>query len=662
MGVLALPPLGGFESLGIALPWLPASAISLALLAASFLHARASREANALATVSLLGWGAATLAAGNLSPGAGLILLASFFLLMSYVWTPRRLIQFAIEEDEFSWSRILWRSGLVSMASILFVNGSSIPNQPSTGLAMALASAIPGLFALLWRGKMARWQVVALGTSLGISLASLIDASMEVMGMSARAVWLPLLSTLLVCMTALRENLDHWLSPDRSNLEEPSLLTLVVLHPSRILVFSFMAICVVGTIALALPGASSSGEAIPWIDAAFTAISATCVTGLITLDTPNAFSALGQAIVLALIQVGGLGIMVFSAAAVLLLGGRLSLSHERTAVEVVGAKGRAGLMSAVRSIFLVTFITEGLAAILLSVAFWMRGDPLGMAIWRGVFTSISAFCNAGFALQSDSLVPYADDPVVLGVIALTIIVGGLGPAVVVAMGWRSKKQQSLHVRLVIWTTALLIAIPAVWIGILEWNTTLGDLSVFDKLMNALFQSITLRTAGFNSIDLAAVQPATWTVMILVMFVGGSPGSTAGGAKTTTIAVIVLAIHAVVRGREKVEIFGRTLPRETILRATAVASLGVFACAVALIAVQLTQDMALDVAMFESVSALATVGLSTGGTGALDGVGKIIIIVCMFAGRVGPLTLFILLATSTARRTNHRYPEERVPIG
>lgn len=663
IGTLAVVPLGGFAKfgLGATLAWAPAIAISIALFASSILHTRTDKWANLLASSAAILWGGGALVTGEMEPFGGSILATGLIVLLAYIWTPRRLRQFDVEEHDFSWSRLLWRLATASFVLGIFANASHIPTQPTTGFALALSSTLPALVALLWRKRMLRWQVVALGAALGLSVASLVDAGAATFTDATLTPSLPLFSAAAIMAIALRENLVHWLSPT-SNPDEPGLLTVVLLHPSRILVLSFFGICVFGTLALALPSASSSGHAVTWIDAVFTAVSATCVTGLITLDTPNAFSLFGQVIVLLLIQVGGLGIMVFSAAAVLLLGGRLSLSHERVAVEVVGAKGRAGLLGAVRSILAVTFITEGLSAMLLSVAFWMRGDAPGEAIWRGVFTAISAFCNAGFALQSDSLIPYANAPVILGIIAVTIIIGGLGPSVIVAMNWRGARRKSLHARIVIWTTAILIVLPAIWIGLLEWNTTLQGMSVVDKLSNALFQSITLRTAGFNSIDLAAVHPATWTLMILVMFVGGSPGSTAGGAKTTTIAVIVLAIFAVVRGREQVEVFGRTLPKETILRATAVASLGVFASAVALIAIQLTQTLPLDVALFETVSALATVGLSTGGTGALDGVGKIIIIVCMFAGRVGPLTLFVLLATNTGKRINHRYPEEQVPIG
>ncbi|MEZ4475523.1 MAG: potassium transporter TrkG [bacterium] len=439
-------------------------------------------------------------------------------------------------------------------------------------------------------------------------------------------------------------------------------LDVALAQPARVLVLSFVAICALGTLLLGLPVAAQ-GDPVAWIDAAFTSVSATCVTGLAVVDTPTTYSGFGLGVILALIQVGGLGIMVFSAAMVVLLGRRLSLSHERAAADLVGAEGRGDLLGVIRLVFRVTLVTEGVAALLLFGAFLLHGDGVGQAAWRGLFTAISAFCNAGFALQSDSLVSYADSPLVLGVTGLTIVVGGLGPGVVAALWtWRRRQSRTLHVRMVLWTSALLIVIPTLAILALEWGETLGSLSFIDKLGNAAFQAVTLRTAGFNSIDLAAIQPATWTVMVLVMFVGGSPGSTAGGAKTTTIAVLVLAIAAVVRGRARVEVFGRALPTATVMRATAVTTVGVLACGGALFALQLTQTLPLDTALFEVVSALATVGLSTGATSALDDVGKLIIMACMFAGRVGPLTLFVFLSLRPQGRASWRFPEESVPIG
>ena len=442
----------------------------------------------------------------------------------------------------------------------------------------------------------------------------------------------------------------------------PTLLDVVLAHPSRVLVLSFLALGAAGTVLLAVPASASGGHPIAWLDAAFTAVSASCVTGLAVLDTPTDFSEFGQVGILVLIQVGGLGIMAFSTAALVLLGRRLSISHERAAVDLVGAQDRASLARAIRVVLAVTLVTELLGALLLFPAFWRDGDPLLMAAWRALFTSISAFCSAGFALQSDSLVGYADDPFVLLVLSGVILFGGLGPVVVTAiLSWRERTRRTLHVRLVLWATLVLFLVPAVLIGAFEWERSLDGLSIGDKIINAIFQSVTLRTAGFNSVDLLQIHPATWSVMIVTMFVGGSPGSTAGGVKTTTIAVVLLGLLAVIRGRTRVEVFGRTLPMVVLLRASAVAALGVFGIVVALVALQLTQALPLDVALFEVTSALATVGLSIGGTGELDEAGKVVIIACMFTGRVGPLTLFMFFATQP-REGRLRYPTEAVPIG
>jgi trk system potassium uptake protein TrkH len=355
--------------------------------------------------------------------------------------------------------------------------------------------------------------------------------------------------------------------------------------------------------------------------------------------------------------------MVFSAAAVLLLGKRLSVVGERAAVDLVGASGRDGLTRSIREIFAVTFVTEGVGALLLAIGFVRAGDGVAMAIWRGVFTSISAFCNAGFALQTESLVPYAQDPYILSVVGGIIILGGLGPVVVVsAIAFRSRSRWSLHTKLVLASSAVLLIGATLIIGVIEWENALAGLSARDKVLNAAFQSVTLRTAGFNSIDLAQLHPATWTMTLVVMFIGGSPGSTAGGVKTTTFALICLILAAVIRGRARVEVFGRALPNALLLRAAAIVTLATLSSFVALMALQLTQRMPLDVAIFEVISALATVGLSIGGTGLLDEVGKVIIILCMFAGRLGPLTLFVFIVSLASEHATRRYPEEGVSIG
>jgi len=444
--------------------------------------------------------------------------------------------------------------------------------------------------------------------------------------------------------------------------EDAGLLELTLNHPSRVMVLSFLLLCAAGGLALTLP-ALSRGAPPSLVDALFTSVSATCVTGLGVIDMPVVLNGLGQLWLLALIQVGGLGVMAFSAFAFELLGKRLSLSHERAAADLIGAERGAALRDTLHAVLRVTLAAEALGALALAVAFWARGDGPLEGLWRGAFTSISAFCNAGFALQSSSLVPYADSPFILAVTGALIAVGGLGPLVVVAaLRWRRPERRTLQARLVLWTSALLTLAPALLIAAVEWHGALAHLSAPHKLTNALFQSVTLRTAGFNSVDLSALHPATLALMICVMFVGGSPGSTAGGVKTTTIAVTLLAVAAVVRGQERVQVFGRALSPAAVVRAGAVCTLSVLGCCAALVAVLLTQTLSFEVALFEVVSALATAGLSVGGTAALDDVGKVIIMVCMFVGRVGPLTLFVFLMSNAHPASPLRRPEEQVLIG
>ncbi|MCB9780710.1 MAG: potassium transporter TrkH [Alphaproteobacteria bacterium] len=431
--------------------------------------------------------------------------------------------------------------------------------------------------------------------------------------------------------------------------------------PVNLLVASFVGLAVAGTGLLLLPFSTTRPGSIGSLDALFTAVSASCVTGLAVLDTPVDFTPFGQLVILVLIQLGGLGIMAFATAAAVLLGRRLGVKEELAAAQLMGGAGtRADLESALFTMFRVTFVTELVGVLLLAPMFWQAGDTPLQALWRAVFTSISAFCNAGFALQSDSLVGYQETPGVLLVLSVVIVVGSLGPAVIATTTWARPRRQPLHNRLVLVTTAALLLVPFVAFLAIEWDHAFAGLGAGDRVVNAWFQSVTLRTAGFNAVDLTALQPASWTLSILAMLVGGSPGSTAGGAKTTTLAVLMLAVWAAVRGHHEAEAFGRRIPHRTVYEAAAIVTVFLILSAGALLALQLTQELPLDEAIFEVVSALATVGLSTGATGRLDAIGKLVITACMFAGRVGPLTVFILLAGRSG--TPRRYPLEAVQVG
>lgn len=657
---LANAPVETYQLLGLG-RWLPLAVVALGLLLPGLWLTPERAWLRVLGTLSLGGWVAGTLYEHLDDPSRGLYLLLLTVMITFFLWPSRQLEWRGQERKHQAEWDILMIAAVASWSGLEQLRLSELLLVQAA--AQSLLYCIPILLTLrspAYRSPLHRAFFGCVAVFALFPLAAGLQMQLLERGGAFGSYGLlsPLLLVLLISLQVLFRRRPTFLAP-----REQGFFDAVLEHPARVLVLSFLMICLLGTLLLSLPVASATGKPLHWLDAAFTAVSATCVTGLIVVDTPNAFGALGQLFVLSLIQIGGLGIMVFSASAFILLGERLSLSHERAAVEIVGAKGRNDLVQAVRAIFLVTFVTEALAAFLLFCGFLLRGVAPGEAAWHAVFTSISAFCNAGFALKSDSLMSYAGDPFVLGVISLTIIIGGLGPPVVVALlASGTKKRWTLHVRLVLWSTLILLLVPALLFLLIEWNHTLAKMSLLHKLNNAFFQSVTLRTAGFNSVDLAQVHPATWTMMVLVMFIGGSPGSTAGGIKTTTMAVVFLAIVVVVRGRDRVELFGRTIPLLTVLRATAITSLAVFGSLLALFTLLLTQTIPLRAAIFEVISALATVGLSIGATGQLDDVGKLIIIACMFAGRVGLFTLFVFLTNKVSMSRAYHYPEEHVPIG
>lgn len=437
---------------------------------------------------------------------------------------------------------------------------------------------------------------------------------------------------------------------------------LLLVQPTRFLVATFLATGLLGGLLLTAPSSAAPGKSVSLVDGMFMSFSATCVTGLATIDVPTTFSFLGTVVILVLIQIGGLGIMTFSTAGMILLGQRMSLRQEGAAAALLGSEGRSTLRSALWRMVVVTFVAEGIGATILTAAFMGRGDAFWQAVGRGIFTSISAYCNAGFALQSDSLMSYADSPIVLHTVGLLIIVGGLGPAVVAARRSNlGRRDASLHVRIVQGMTLVLLVIPAILLAALEWNAAFSSLDALDKVHNAWFQSVTTRTAGFNSVDIASMGPASRSLVLALMIVGGSPGSTAGGLKTTTLFVIGAAVIATVRGRGEVRVRGWRISKETVSSAYAISAL-YFACAVvAVFALQLTQQISEAALIFEAISALGTVGLSIGATTQLDGLGKIIVIVCMFVGRVGPLALLMAFSWQQPSEPWSR-PEQDIPVG
>ena len=441
-------------------------------------------------------------------------------------------------------------------------------------------------------------------------------------------------------------------------------LSQLFARPALLLVSGFGSLSALGAIALSFPAASVEGVQVGFLDAVFTATSAVCVTGLIVLDTPVDFTAFGQVVILVLIQLGGLGIMVVSTFATIALGGRLGLRGEHALEQVLdlSTPGRAYRLA--RFIVLATLSVEAVGALLLTLGYRLHDFDWGEALWRGVFHSISAFCNAGFALQSDSLVMFQEDPEVLVVFSLLVIAGGVG-FVVLAWTWRrvtfrGRERASVQIRIVVAVSVILLLAGFIEICIVEWERSLSGLSPGSKVANAWFQSVTTRTAGFNSVDLQDLHPATVLSFIALMFVGAAPGGTAGGIKVTTLAVLIAAIPAIARGQVRATLFRREIDAATILRASTIAVLAALVLFLSSFVLLATEVRPFFELVFEAASALGTVGLSLGATPELGAVGKGAMIVTMFIGRLGPLSVALLLARSSERA--YRYPSTRIMVG
>ncbi len=433
-------------------------------------------------------------------------------------------------------------------------------------------------------------------------------------------------------------------------------------RPALFVMNTFGAVIAAGTILLTFPAASAGARPLAPIDAFFTATSAVCVTGLIVVDTPVDLSIVGQAIVLGLIQIGGLGIMVLSMFATVVLGGSISLKEERALGELMDPGGN--VRRATLFVVSATLLTELLGTAALFPGFRSLGLGVGESIWRAAFHSISAFCNAGFALQSDSLVPFRHDMWTLGTFAMLITVGGLGFPVLMTLWTRLRREprsrMPIAVRLVLWVSLTLIVAGTVLYAVLEWNRSLAGLPWWERLVNAAFQSVTLRTAGFSSVDFGSLAMPTVLVMCVFMLIGASPGGTGGGIKTTTAAVLLMAIPAIARGESRVTLFGRTVPQSVVYRSAAITVITLGLALAGAIALTASQTLPLEQSLFEVASAIGTVGLSLGATSALDPLGKYVVIVMMFVGRIGPLTLALTMGRPRPRRA--QYPEEDVAVG
>jgi trk system potassium uptake protein len=450
------------------------------------------------------------------------------------------------------------------------------------------------------------------------------------------------------------------------------------LTPPQLFVGSFALLVGIGTLGFRFLPGLYTGEPLGWLDALFTATSAVCVTGLIVVDTATHFTFAGQLWILLLIQLGGLGMITLTSLIIIALGRRLSLRHEAVSVSGREVAPQIDVRRLTRDVVRFTLLFEAAGALLL-YAVWVPRFGFGGAAWPAVFHAISAFCNAGFSVFSDSLMGFQASPATLLVVMGLIVLGGLGFLTLEELYLRHRAGQvdqrfrvSLHSRIVLTTTAVLIVLGWVLFGMLEWRLSLAHLPWWDRVTNALFLSIAPRTAGFNTIDYALASESTGFLTILFMAVGGSPGSTAGGLKTTTIALIGLLAWARFRGHEVTSLWNRSVPEETIQRAVGLFVVGFGAITAAILLFTVTEIGVVAhpavggnflLYMFEATSAFNTVGLSMGATPELSPFGRVITILLMFVGRVGPLTFAAALALRRSTTAGEfRYAYEDVVVG
>ncbi|MFC7342328.1 TrkH family potassium uptake protein [Saccharopolyspora griseoalba] len=416
-----------------------------------------------------------------------------------------------------------------------------------------------------------------------------------------------------------------------------------------------------------LPVASEDGTVTDWVTALFTSTSSICVTGLIVVDTPGHWSTFGELVILGLIQVGGFGIMTFASLLGVLVTRRLGMRMQRSAATETKTSVLGDVRRVVLGVIAVSLIMETLTALALTARLAAGYEiPLGQATYLGVFHAVSAFNNAGFALYSDSLIGFATDPWICVPIVVAFVLGGLGFPVLFELARHARRQQrrwSLHIRITLGAYAALAVVGVIAVIGIEWTNpaTLGQYDPIGKLVAGAFQGLTPRTAGFNTLDVGAMQPASLLVTDVLMFIGGGSAGTAGGIKVTTFALLAFVMLAEVRGEPNVHVLGRKLPREVYRQALTVVLSGVGLVWLATMTLLLITPFKLDDVLFEATSAFGTVGLSTGITGDLSQAGQLILVVLMFVGRLGPITFASALAL---RERGKRYdlPEERPIVG
>ncbi|MBR3680374.1 MAG: potassium transporter KtrB [Clostridia bacterium] len=442
---------------------------------------------------------------------------------------------------------------------------------------------------------------------------------------------------------------------------------------TQIILLSFLVTILVGSALLALPFSSASGEAVPYLDALFTATTSTCVTGLVTLPTVSTWSIFGQVVILLLIQIGGLGIITIMSGLMLLLNKKMGIGDRLLIQDAFNLNTMAGLTKFVKKVLFGTLAVEGIGAILYMLVFIPDFGARG--IWISVFNSVSAFCNAGIdIIAEDSLCSYATNPLVNAVTSTLIILGGIGYIVwwdilrILKMRSQGRKwvlkHLSLQSKIAISVTAALILIGGVLIFIFEYNNplTIGDMSLFDKIQVSFFQSVTTRTAGFATVAQENLTDASAAVSVILMAVGGSPVGTAGGMKTVTVAVLFCSALATIKNKNSATLFSRRISEDSVKKAVAASVAFLSICVISTVLLLATGEASAVDAVYEAVSATATVGLSRNLTPSLGTFGKLIITVTMYFGRVGPISLAIALGSKSEAQNLISEPTEDISIG
>ncbi|WP_265520501.1 TrkH family potassium uptake protein [Oerskovia flava] len=435
--------------------------------------------------------------------------------------------------------------------------------------------------------------------------------------------------------------------------------------PARLAITVFAAVIALFTALLMAPWATTTGRSAAFVDALFTATSAVCVTGLVVVPTGTYWSTYGQVVIIVGIKVGGLGIMTLASILGLAVSRRIGLTQKLLTASETKTTRLGEVGSLVRVVILTSTAIELLIALMLFPRFLVLEESIGEAAWHGVFYGISAFNNAGFVPTAEGLAPHVGDWMLCLPIILGVFIGSLGFPVIlnVLRSRRDTRRWSLHTKITLTTSAVLVVVGAVLIGAFEWRNdeTLGELSVPSRILAALFAGVMPRSGGFSTVDTGDMLESSWLITDALMFVGGGSASTAGGIKVTTLAVMILAIVSEARGDRDTEAYGRRIPRETLRLAVAVSFIGATAVLLSSLVLLSITGWTLDVILFETISAFATVGLSTGVTGDLPEAGKYVLTALMFVGRTGTMTFAAALALRDRRRIV-RYPEERPIIG